>query len=389
MMDKKIRGSVAVTGVGIAGLGEAAGFTELEILAHAAQAAVADAGLSMGEIDGLCTASFSRFLPGLSVAEYLGIQPAFMDSSNVGGSSYVNYLLTAALALNAGLCNAVLVVYGSTARTQRDFREHIRARGQLEPQRYEAPYKPFNPATSYALAAARHMHEFGTTREQLAQVAVSARKWAQLNPEAFLRDPLSVEDVLASKMISHPLTVRDCCLLTDGAGAFVMTRADRATSAPNKPVYLLGAGASETHRQISSMPDLTSTAAIESGRKAYAMAGMQPSEIDVLQLYDAFTINVILFLEDLGFCRKGEGGAFVQSGAILPGGNLPVNTNGGGLSCVHPGMYGVFTVIEAVRQLRAQAGERQVPGVETVLCHGNGGVLASQVTAILGSSATR
>lgn len=140
MMDKKIRGSVAVTGVGIAGLGEAAGFTELEILAHAAQAAVADAGLSMGEIDGLCTASFSRFLPGLSVAEYLGIQPAFMDSSNVGGSSYVNYLLTAALALNAGLCNAVLVVYGSTARTQRDFREHIRARGQLEPQRYEAPY---------------------------------------------------------------------------------------------------------------------------------------------------------------------------------------------------------------------------------------------------------
>ncbi len=389
MKHDEMRASVAVTGVGIAGLGEARGYTELEILAHAAQVAVADAGLNMKDIDGLMTASFSRFLPGLSVAEYLGIQPAFMDSSNVGGSSYVNYLLTAALALNAGLCNAVLVVYGSTARTQRDFREHIRARGQLEPQPYEAPYKPFNPATSYALAAARHMHEFGTTREQLAQVAVSARKWAQLNPEAFMRDPLSVQDVLSSRMISDPLTVRDCCLLTDGAGAFVMTRADRAASAPAKPVYLLGAGASQTHRQISSMPDLTTTAAVESGRKAYAMAGMQPSEVDVLQLYDAFTINVILFLEDLGFCPKGEGGAFVQSGAIEPGGRLPVNTNGGGLSCTHPGMYGVFTVIEAVRQLRGAAGERQVPGAETVLCHGNGGVLASQVTAILGAAATR
>ncbi|TEA79986.1 acetyl-CoA acetyltransferase [Allopusillimonas ginsengisoli] len=384
-----ISASVAVTGIGTAGLGEASGFTELEILAHAAQAAVADAGLGMKDIDGLMTASFSRFLPSLSVAEYLNVQPAWMDSSNVGGASYVNYLLTAALALNAGLCNAVLVVYGSTARTQRDFREHIRARGQLEPQPYEAPYKPFNPATSYALAAARHMHEFGTTREQLAQVAVSARKWAQLNPDAFMREALSVQDVLASRMISDPLTVRDCCLLTDGAGAFVMTRADRAGHASAKPVYLLGAGASQTHRQISGMPDLTTTAAVESGRKAYAMAGLQPSDIDVLQLYDAFTINVILFLEDLGFCRKGEGGAFVQSGAIEPGGGLPVNTNGGGLSCVHPGMYGVFTVIEAVRQLRGDAGDRQVPQVETVLCHGNGGVLASQVTAILGSAATR
>lgn len=378
-----------MTGVGIAGLGEANGFTEMEILAHAAQAAVADAGLGMKDVDGLMAASFSRFLPGLSVAEYLGIQPAFMDSSNVGGSSYVNYLLTAALALNAGLCNVVLVVYASTARTQRNFREDIRARAQLEPQPYEAPYKPFNPATSYALAAARHIHEFGTTREQLAQVAVTARNWARLNPEAFMREPLSVQDVLTSRVISEPLTVRDCCLLTDGAGAFVMTRADRAQYAPAKPAYLLGAGASQTHRQISSMPDLTTTAAVESGRKAYAMAGLQPSDIDVLQLYDAFTINVILFLEDLGFCRKGEGGAFVQSGAIGPGGRLPVNTNGGGLSCTHPGMYGVFTVIEAVRQLRGAAGDRQVAKAEAVLCHGNGGVLASQVTAILGAASTR
>ncbi len=203
-----------------------------------------------------------------------------------------------------------------------------------------------------------------------------------------MRDPLSVQDVLSSRMISDPLTVRDCCLLTDGAGAFVMTRADRAASAPAKPVYLLGAGASQTHRQISSMPDLTTTAAVESGRKAYAMAGMQPSEVDVLQLYDAFTINVILFLEDLGFCPKGEGGRFVADGAIAPGGRLPVNTNGGGLSCVHPGMYGIFLVIEAVRQLRGECGERQVADAQIAVVNGNGGVLSSQSTAVLGTADT-
>lgn len=387
MLNKSLRGSVAVCGIATAGLGEATNFTELEILAQAAQAAVADAGLQMKDIDGLMCASFNRFLPGLSVAEYLGIQPTFLGSNNIGGSSYVNYLLEAALALNAGLCNAVLVCYGSTARTQHDFREHIKARGQLEPQPYEAPYQPFNPPSSYALAAARHMHEFGTRREDLAQVAVSARQWAQLNPEAFMRSPLTVQDVLSAKMISSPLTVRDCCLLTDGAGAFILMRSDQARHTPAQPGYLLGVGASQTHRQISSMPKLTTTAAVESGKIAYSMAGLTPQDIDVVQLYDAFTINVILFLEDLGFCKKGEGGAFVQSGAIAPGGALPVNTNGGGLSCVHPGMYGIYTIIEAMQQLRSNAGKRQIADVETVLCHGNGGVLASQVTAILGKYA--
>jgi acetyl-CoA acetyltransferase len=383
-----LRGSVAVVGVGLDGLGDASGFTEMEILAKAAKKAVADAGLKMSDIDGLMTASFNRFLPALSVAEYLGLEPSFSDSTNVGGSSYVNFLLTAALALNAGLCNAVLVVYGSTARSAQDFREQIVHRSKLEAQPYEAPYQPFNPVTSYALAAARHMHQYGTTREQLAEVAVAARKWAQLNPDAFMRTPLSLEDVINSRKISEPLTIRDCCLVTDGAGAFVLTRADLAKSLPRAPAYLLGVGAAHTHRQISSMPDLTSTAAGLSGRKAFAMAGLEPDQIDVLQLYDAFTINVILFLEDLGFCKKGEGGTFVQNGAIAPGGRLPVNTNGGGLSCVHPGMYGVFTVIEAVRQLRGECGDRQLPSVHTALCHGNGGVLASQVTAILGSKDT-
>ncbi len=382
-----LRGSVAVVGVATAGCGDARGFSDMEILAQAAQRAVADAGLKMSDIDGLMTASFNRFLPSLSVAEYLGLAPSYVDTTNVGGSSYVHYLLTAAMALNAGVCNAVLVAYGSTARSANDFREHIQMRGKLESQVFEAPYRPFNPASSYALAAARHMHLFGTTREQLAEVAVSARRWAQLNPEAFMRGPLTIEDVITSKRISDPLTVRDCCLVTDGAGAFVLTRADLARSLRPDPAYLLGVGTAQSHRQISSMPDLTTTAARESGQKAFAMAGLQPSQIDVLGLYDAFTINVILFLEDLGFCKKGEGGAFVANGAIAPGGRWPVNTNGGGLSCVHPGMYGAFLVIEAVRQLRGTCGERQLPAVNTALCHGNGGVLASQVTAILGSKA--
>lgn len=385
-MSAGLRGTAVVAGAGTAGLGDASGWSELELMALAARNAVADAGLEMADIDGLMTASFSRFLPALSVAEYLGIRPSFFDGTNIGGSSYVSYMLSAAMALHAGLCNAVLVVYGSTARSSRNFREHARARAKLDELPYEAPYRPFNPASSYALAAARHMHQYGTTREQLAQVAVAARQWAQQNPEAFVRTPLSIEDVLASRPISEPLTVLDCCLVTDGAGAYVVTRADAQSRSKSAPVYLLGAGVAMTHRQISCMRDLTETAARESGRRAFAMSGLGPGDIDVAQLYDAFTINVLLFLEDLGFCRKGEGGGFVSDGRIAPGGALPVNTNGGGLSCVHPGMYGVFTVIEAVRQLRGECGARQVPGARTALCHGNGGVLSSQSTVILSTA---
>jgi acetyl-CoA acetyltransferase len=239
------------------------------------------------------------------------------------------------------------------------------------------------------MAAARHMHQYGTTREQLAEVAVAARAWARLNPEAAMRDPLSIDDVLRSRPVSDPLTVRDCCLVSDGGGAYVMVRADRARHLRQAPVYVLGSATAVWNRQISSMEDLTVTAAAESGKRALAMAGLNVGDVDVAELYDAFTINTLLFLEDLGFCKKGEGGAFVQGGGIAPGGRLPVNTNGGGLSCVHPGMYGIFLVIEAVRQLRAQAGERQVQGADIALVHGNGGTLSSQSTAILGGPSTR
>ena len=200
-----------------------------------------------------------------------------------------------------------------------------------------------------------------------------------------MRGPLSIDDVLNARLVADPLSVRDCCLVTDGGGAYVLVRAERARDLPRKPVYVLGNATAVWNRQISSMRDLTVTAASESGRRAFEMAGLVPKDIGVLQLYDAFTINTLLFLEDLGFCSKGEAGAFVEGGAIAPGGRLPVNTNGGGLSCVHPGMYGIFALIEAVRQLRGDGGERQVPHVQTALAHGNGGTLSSQSTAILGT----
>lgn len=385
-----LRGKVAITGVGTAGCGEAPGMSEIEILGAAARAAVADAGLKMADIDGLCTANLSIAMWPLNVVEYLGIRPSFIEGTNIGGSAFVAHLTHAALAIEAGLCNNVLVCYGSNQRTGKfGRRERGIARNSLDPASHELPYRPFNPPSSYAMIAARHMHQYGTTRRHLAEVAVAARGWAQLNPEAFSRDALSIDQVLAARMISDPFSVYDCCLVTDGGGAFVVTRADRAKDAPNKPVYLLGHGMAASHRTVSCMPDLTVTPSAESGPRAFAMAKMTPKDIDVLQIYDAFTINTILALEDLGFCEKGEGGRFVEGGRIGPGGSLPVNTNGGGLSCVQPNMYGAFATIEAVRQLRGTCEARQVKGARTALINGNGGnAAASQATAILGVEET-
>lgn len=381
-----LRGQVAILGTGLAGLGHAGGATEQEIIAKAANAAVRASGLRMADIDGILTSSLTSPWWVMRMAEYLGIRPTFSDSPMFGGSSFIADIQIAAMAILSGRCRNVLVCYGSTPRSVPSSSKINDMRAQLDPQPYEHPYKPFNPVSSYALVAARHMHEYGTTRRQLAEVAVAARQWAQLNPDAFLRDPLSVEQVLASKMISDPLTVRDCCLVTDGAGAFVLSAAPQARDLHASPIYVLGTGHAHWHRQISCMEDLTVTPAKASGAAAFAEAGLTPKDIDLVQLYDAFTINPILFLEDLGFCAKGEGGAFVSDGRIAPGGALPMNTNGGGLSCTHPGMYSIFLVIEAVTQLRREAGARQVPRAGTALVHGNGGVLSSQATAILSTS---
>ena len=381
-MSASLRGRAAIVGIGSVGCGEAPGFTAMELMAQSALNALADAGLAVGDVDGLFAATSTHAFPTLSVAEYLGIRPKFFDGTNVGGASFEAHLVVAMMALEARLCSVALICYGSNQRT---------AGGRLvsmsEPQAHEAPYKPRNPITSYALAAARHMHQFGTTREQLAEIAVAARAWANLNPAAFAHGPLTRDEVLGSRMVSDPLTVRDCCLVTDGGGACVLMRADRARDRPRPPVYVLGAAGAGWHRAISAMPDLTITAATDSGPRAFAMAGLTPGDMRLAMLYDAFTINTILFLEDLGFCPKGEGGRFVEGGAIAPGGRLAETTHGGGLSCVHPGMYGMFLILEAVTQLRGDAGERQVPGLDVALVHGNGGVLSSQCTALLGREA--
>lgn len=382
-MTQSLRGAIAILGTGMAGLGDCGGLTEQEIIAQAAHQAVQRSGLQMQDIDGIITSSLTSPWWVMRMAEYLGIRPAFSDSTMFGGSSFIAGLNVAAMAIMAGQCNHVLVCYGANPRSVPSSTQVNQMRAALDPQPYEHPYKPFNPVTSYALAAARHMHEYGTTREQLAEVAVAARQWAMRNPDAFLRTPLTVDDVLGAKMISDPLTIRDCCLVTDGAGAFVVSRSDRARDLHARPIYVLGTGHAHWHRQISCMEDLTVTPALASGQAAFAQAGLTPADIDLVELYDAFTINPILFLEDLGFCAKGEGGAFVSGGRIAPGGDLPMNTNGGGLSFTHPGMYSIFLVIEAVAQLRREAGDRQVGKADVALVHGNGGVLSSQATAIL------
>lgn len=382
-MDHPLRGSAAIVGAGNTRRWNALGRTAFDQLQEAAVLALEDAGLRLRDVDGLFCAVSSSGLPVLNAAERLGIRPHYADGTMVGGSSFLFHLHSAMAALAAGLCEVALIAYGSN---------QLSAGGKLvsmpDPQPSETPFRPRYPISSYALAAARHMHEFNTTREELAEVALAARAWANRNPDAFARGPLDRDTVLSARMVSSPLTRADCCLVTDGGAALVITRAERARDLRQPPVYVLGTGVGISHRQISAMPDLTRTAAVESGQRAYDMAGLGPDAIDHVMVYDAFTITTILFLEDLGFCAKGEGGRFVASGAIAPGGSLPVNTNGGGLSCNHPGMYGLFTLLECVAQLRGQAGERQVADAEVALAHANGGVLSSQATAILGTAAT-
>jgi acetyl-CoA acetyltransferase len=373
-----VRGVAAIAGVGESESWDVAGtgLTPLDLIAQATLEALDDSGLGTADVDGLCTASAYFGMPGLNVAEHLGIRPRWSDSTNLGGASFLSHLFHAVAAIDAGLAEVVLIVYGSTQRA-----DGGRLKSVAEEFPYEQDHRPRYPFSQFALAAARHMHEFGTTREHLAGVAVAARAWAREpgNERAFTRDPLSLDDVLGARMMSEPLTARDACLVTDGGGAVLVTTAERARDLRRPPVYVLGAGEAHWHRNISQMPDLVRTAAAESGARAYAMAGVGPQDVDVVEVYDAFTINTILFLEDLGFCAKGDGGPFVEGGRIAPGGALPVNTNGGGLSYCHPGMYGLFLLIEAARRVRA--------GADVALAHGNGAVLSAQATAVLGSAA--
>jgi acetyl-CoA acetyltransferase len=378
------RGSCAIVGVAESDLGEVgAGLSAIDLMAQATYRALQDCGLSLREVDGVFATTSQSRMPTLALCEYLGVKPRYHDATNIGGGSFMSMVAHAQAAIQAGLCEVALIAYGSTQRSVG--RANVAA---ADANPYESPYRPIYTSSSYALAASRHMYQYGTTREHLAHIAVAARQWALLNPAAWEKHPLTLDEVLGARMVSSPLTVRDCCLVTDGGGALIMTSAERAADLRSRPAYVLGVGEELSHYSISSMPDLTVTGAARSGAAAYAMAGLTPREIDVVEVYDAFTITTLLFLEDLGFCPEGEGGPFVADGAIAPGGVLPVNTNGGGLSYCHPGMYGVFVLIEAVRQIRGEAGRRQVSGCETAIAHGNGGTLSSQSTVILGSGAT-
>lgn len=368
---------VYVSGAALSRHGQVPGVTADELMAEAALAAVKDAGLTVSDVDGLFATSAYHFMPTLTLGEHLGILPRYSGSTSLGGSSFVAYVGHAAAALHAGLCDVALVAYGSTQRSDGG---KLRAMSESSP--FEAPLGSRFPISAYALAAARHQYEFGTTLEQLAEVAVSARRWADLTPGAFATGPLSVDDVMASPPVSTPLRRADCCLVTDGGAAFVMTR-DPLRRDGRPAVRVAGFAEAHEHRDVSEMPDLVRTAARISGPRAMGMAGVGQADIDLCMLYDSFTINVPLFLEDLGFCAKGEGGAFVTEGRIGPGGALPVNTDGGGLSHSHPGMLGAFLVVEAVRQLRGGLGERQVPGARTALVHGCGATLSSHATAVL------
>jgi acetyl-CoA acetyltransferase len=378
------RGSVAVVGVAESDLGQVAPHTSpLDLMAQATRRALDDCGLKLADVDALFMAATQVRMGPMALAEYLRLKPKYFDGTQIGGSSFMSHLAHAQAALEAGLCEVALIAYGSTQRSV--------SRAAASPREYnyyETPYKPILPISAYAMAAARHMHQYGTTRENLAEVAVAARKWALLNPAAWEKEPLTIEQVLKARMVSYPFTVRDCCLVVDGGGAMIVTSAARARSLKKKPAYVLGSGEALSHATISNMPDLTVTAAAESGPKAFKMAGLKPADVDMLSLYDAFTITPILFLEDLGFCPKGEGGRFVAGGNIAPGGKLAVNTSGGGLSYCHPGMYGLLVMIEAVRQVRGECGQRQVKDCEISLAHGNGGVLSSQCTVLFGAAST-
>jgi acetyl-CoA acetyltransferase len=368
---------VYIAGVAEAPLGKVSGHTELSMMALAAREALGEAGLGLKDVDGIFThyrTNEPMLEHSVELGEYLGIRPRFADSTDIGGCSFEAYVHHAILAVAAGRCDVALLAYASRQRSRRSRTMQAHGDDYTISGQFEAPYGLVAPIGQYALIAARRMYEYGTTAEQFAEVAVAARHWAHLNPKAWVRDPLTVEDVLASEMICDPLHRLDCCLVTDGGAAVVITRADRARDAVKRPVRILGAGESHTHWHIAEMRDFSSTAGAVSAREAFAMAGVRPDEVDFVEPYDNFTSAVVQHLEDLGFCGKGEGGVFVEHGRLAPGGELPAMTSGGGLSYNHPGMLGLLLLVEAVRQLRWEAGERQVPNARIGVVHGIGGV---------------
>ena len=371
-------------------LRKAPNYTPLRFMGESAHAALADAGLTPADVDGL---AFVGEPMGVNyVSEYLNIRPRWFDSTAVGGSSYLSHIMHASEAIKAGKARVVLIAYGSIARSSSAALGSSPRPPVADPMSvsdsdaFDTPYGVIL-AAQYALVARRHMHEYGTTREQLAEIAVACRLHAGMNPNARFRDPITVADVIASRPIAEPLHMLDCCVITDGGGAVVVAAPDVARNCRHKPVRILGGSEAAAHGQAGHRR-LLDVAANQSGPAAFAATGLKPSDVDLCMIYDSFTITVMTTLEGMGFCKPGEGGAFVQGGRLKLGGALPINLDGGALSNNHPGRRGLFLAIEAAHQLRGNTGARQVKDAKIALCHGTGGYLGgrhSGVTMLLGA----
>jgi acetyl-CoA acetyltransferase len=374
---------VAIVGAATSDCGRVDDKTAFQLNYQATTRALADAGIAKAEVDGF--GALTGALPPIELAEYLGLRPNWVDSTGHGGSIWEFMVEHAAAAIAQGIVETVVLTYGSTQRA--DLKKGLRLAnlsfGTRGPVQFAAPFG--HPVGShYAMVARRHMYEFGTTIEQLAEVAVSTRYNASLNPDAYYQDLITIDDVVDAPMTWDPLTKLHCCIRTDGGGAIVLTSEERARDGAGQPIWILGTGEAVSHTTMSEWDDFTESPCVRSGQLAFERAGLTPADMDTAQLYDAFTPMVILTLEGLGFCAKGEGGAFVEDGRLRVGGALPTNTDGGGLSACQPGMRGMFLLIEAVQQLRGVCGARQVDGARLACVNGTSGWFSAAGTVILG-----
>ena len=392
---KELSGQVAIVGASECDeIGVVPNKSVLRLHAEGARNAINDAGLSKSDIDAVFTAGTNPAV----LSEYLGLQPRFVDGTSVGGCSFVIMMEHAMMALHHGMCNYALISHGESGRSRIGV-DRPGAGASTPGGQFEAPWGVFGAPSTFSIPMMQYMNTFGVTREQFAEVAVSTRKWARLNPRAMIWDPayhsdeLTVEDVLEARMICYPLTLFMCCLVTDAAGSVILTTAERARDLPRPPVYLLGTGEAVSHQMIAQMPDFNrADGFVMSGGRAFDMAGITPDDIDVAELYDAFVHTPVYALEALGLAKPGEGVHRFMEGRAAPGGDFPINTNGGGLSYTHPGMYGMFVILEAVSQLRGDAGPRQTKhrrdrsqNAKIALAHGPGGMFSAAGTAILGN----
>jgi acetyl-CoA acetyltransferase len=376
---------VAIVGAALSDCGRVDTKSPFELHYQAASRAIADAGLTKADIDGFGSAGTGLLAP-VEVAEYLGLRPTWIDGTGVGGSTWEVMAEHAVEAIQAGHADVVVLVYGSTTRADLKARRRTAnlSFGTRGPVQFDAPYG-HTLIAKYAMAARRHMHEYGTTIEQLAEIAVSTRYNASLNPDAYYRDPITIEDVQSATMVADPLTTLHCCIRSDGGGAIVLTSEERAKDLPKAPVYVLGSGETSSHTTMSEWESFTESPAVRSATLAFERSGLTPADVDVCQIYDAFTPMVLLSFEALGFCKPGEAGPFVEDGKLRVGGALPTNTDGGGLSCCHPGMRGMFLMVEAVKQLRGEGGDRQAGDPKVACVNGTGGWFSSAATLLLGT----